>query len=110
MSSRSLDARNDSKVIPIGGSRRPEPAVSDDAGVEVTPTRDAALAYHEHRAVERRREARALDRVLKRRRLADELRFTLHSQSLANFPADWQVKSVAVQNYTRIFRLSCRFL
>jgi malate dehydrogenase (oxaloacetate-decarboxylating)(NADP+) len=44
MSSRPIEAR-DSKVIPIGTSRRPEPA--SDAGVEVTPTRDAALAYHE---------------------------------------------------------------
>src|SRR6476646_7549976 len=41
MSSRSLD----SKVIPIGASRRPEP--TSDAGVEVTPSREAALAYHE---------------------------------------------------------------
>jgi len=53
----------------------------------------AALADHEHRAVERRRLARTVDRILKGRRLADELRFAFHSQSLANFPAEWQVKS-----------------
>jgi malate dehydrogenase (oxaloacetate-decarboxylating)(NADP+) len=44
MPSRPTEAR-DPKVIPIGNSRRVEPA--SDAGVEVTPTREAALAYHE---------------------------------------------------------------
>ena len=32
------------KVVPISGSRRNEPA---DAAIEVTPTRQAALDYHE---------------------------------------------------------------
>ncbi len=44
MSSRPIESR-DPKVIPIGSSRRVEPA--SDAGVEVTPSREAALAYHE---------------------------------------------------------------
>ena len=44
MSSRPIEAR-EPKVIPINGGRRAEP--TSDAGVEVTPTREAALAYHE---------------------------------------------------------------
>jgi hypothetical protein len=51
----------------------------------------AALADHQHRTVKRRRLARTFDRILKGDRLADELRFAFHSQSLAKFPADWQV-------------------
>jgi malate dehydrogenase (oxaloacetate-decarboxylating)(NADP+) len=44
MSSRPVENRSDTKVVPIG-ARRSEPA--SDAGVEVTPTAEAALAYHE---------------------------------------------------------------
>jgi malic enzyme len=40
----SREARTETNVIPIGGNRRVEPP---DANVEVTPTREAALAYHE---------------------------------------------------------------
>ena len=64
-----------------------------------------ALADHEHRAVERRREARAFDRILEGRRLADELRFALHSQSLANFPVHWQGKSGGTANCASSFPL-----
>ena len=41
---KSVEAR-ESNVVSIGSSRRPEPA--PDAGVEVTPSREAALLYHE---------------------------------------------------------------
>ena len=41
----SREARTETNVIPISGSRRIEPA--PDANIEVTPTREASLAYHE---------------------------------------------------------------
>ena len=44
--SRTREARADTNVIPIGASRRSEPAPAD-ANLEVTPTRELALAYHE---------------------------------------------------------------
>jgi malate dehydrogenase (oxaloacetate-decarboxylating)(NADP+) len=44
--SRTREARTDTKVVPIGTGRRAE-AAPEDASVEVTPTRDAALLYHE---------------------------------------------------------------
>src|SRR3954468_13454061 len=44
--SRTREARTDTKVVPIGTGRRAE-AAPEDASLEVTPTREAPLLYHE---------------------------------------------------------------
>jgi hypothetical protein len=54
----------------------------------------AALADHQHRAVERRGAAGAFERVEKGGGLANYLGCALHAQALAHFAKPWQVESV----------------
>src|SRR5690606_27453098 len=67
------------------------------------------LANDQHGTVKRRRLACAFDRVLKCGRLTDELRFTLHSQSLAKFPADWQGNSASIADMAQKRGFFCAF-
>ena len=64
----------------------------------------AALADHQHRPVERRGAARALDRVEEGRGLADQLGVALHCQCLGRFPTNSQAQSCAPRRRNAPFR------